>query len=266
MHQADCHKHVTGKGDLLLNNAWQESWIQSWAYWRAEWRAWLRVAIAASLWMWILLLAVPQVVPFAFMAFQPINDKVVVQTYHRQLTALLHHLPMLVAIGGGLTVIGLLVVPRLFPVKRRALHVVFLGGLSLVFSYAGMAAMRVPLSGPHHPTVDVGIRIASVLLLFLVLVPWTLWRGAAVARGEGRTFWWQIRHEWRETLFLPWTWLLLLVMIQMIAASFAWTTTVNAIGSLLMAVFTVVAGMICESVAYFYHRPSLGPVKLKRTS
>ncbi len=250
-----------------MNNAWQKSWGQSWEYWRVKWRAWVGVAIAASLWMWILLLAVPQVVPFAFMEFQPINDKIVVQTYHRQLTALLHHLPVLLGVGGGMAVIGLIVLPRLFPVKRRALHVVVFGGLTMVFSYAGMAAMRVPISGPHHPAVDVGIRMVAVLLIFIVLVPWMLWRGAAVASGGGgHTFWWQIRHEWRETLFLPWTWLVLLLMIQMIAASFAWTTTVNAIGTLLMAVFTVVAGMVCESVAYFYQRPSFGPVKLKRTS
>ncbi|NMP20853.1 hypothetical protein [Sulfobacillus harzensis] len=248
-----------------MNAKWQVSWTRAWDYWRDEWRRWIPVLAASTLWIWIILLAVPQVVPFAFMEFQPINDKVVVQTYHRQVTALIHHMPELLIVGAVITVLGLVVVPRLFPTKRGATSTVLWSGMGLVLSYAGMAAMRVPISGPDHPPALVAIRALVVAGLFIVVVPWTMWKSALGIHG-GERFWHLLRTQWRETLFLPWTWLAVLVMVQMLAASFAWTTTVNAVGSFVVALLTVVAGMVCMSVAYLYSQPQPGPAQLQKSS
>ncbi len=251
---------------------WQESWRQATEYWAAHWKSWLPVLAVLSLWFWIILLVVPSTTPFMFIQFQPINDKTVVRTYHRQLTQLLAHMPLLVIMVIATTVVGGIIVARML--RRRTGRQVALSslwvllgssGMTAALSFMAMAAVEVPLSSTGGSLLSEIVRGIIALAVLVIAVPYAFWAGTLKLNRRG-SFWMALRSQRRDTLFLPWTWLLGLVAVQMLSASFAWTTTVNAIGTLLLSVFTMGCGLLFQSVAYFYTRPGVVQDHLRKTS
>lgn len=249
-----------------MSPRWQESWIQATAYWGDHWRQWMTVAAAVTVWLWVVFLASPQATPFLLMQFQPINDKSVVLQYHQQLTAFRAHLPVLAIAAAVIGVVGLFVVSSMLRGWRGGqVSAVLSNALMTLLALMGVAATRVPMSGGGHSPVAEAVRWLLIGLVFVVIVPWLFWYAPTRGQGEGG-FWALLRHHWRDALFLPWAWLAMVVVCELVSASFAWTTTVNDIGTFVLAVLIAGSGLLFQSVATWYAAPSGRPARLKRTS
>ncbi len=235
-----------------MSQHWQESWAQAAAYWGEHWRQWITVAAAITIWLWVVFLAAPQATPFLLMQFEPINDKTVVLHYHQQLTAFESHLPVLAIVAVVVGVVGLFVVSAMLRGWRGGrVSTVLSNALMTLLALVAVAATRVPMSGGGHNPVIEGIRWLFIVVVFAVVVPWFFWY-APTRDHEARGFWALLRRDWRDAVLLPWTWLALLVICELVSASFAWTTSVNAIGTFVLAVLITASGLLFQSVATWY--------------
>lgn len=254
----------------MMSQDWQRSWSRATDYWQHHWKRWMAVLAAAALWIWIVLLAVPQLTPFIFMEIQPINDKSVARSDHQQFTQLVSHWHILAlalvvtGILGGIVVGRLVAGLRELAPQRGMGWGIWGSAAALVLASAAMGSVRIPL-GSSNPGMA-AVRGLALLVVFIVIVPWTFWQGSLRA-GGGPGFWSQLRTRPRDTLFLPWTWLVTMVCIQMLSDSIAWTTTVSVLGTLVWSVLAVASGLLHQSVAFSYRRnPVNSGQELRRTS
>ncbi len=251
-----------------MSRNWQESWTKAVEYWAREWRRWLGVAAVTTAWLWAVFLIVPSLTPFLFMEFQPINSQSIATTYQHQLTALEQQLPLLLIVLVISAVLGvLLLIPSL---RRRVprpglFQEVLWSGVMTVLSLLALAALRVPIGGSYLSPLPMAIRGIAVLGFAVVLIPWAFWSGPFKVCDGGAVLN-QFRAQMRETLFLAWTWLLCLVMAELLSASLAWTTTSTDFGTLVLAALITGLGLLHQSVAYFYSQQANRPRALQKTS
>lgn len=253
-----------------MSKLWQESWAASVTYWTEHWKTWMGVLAAGTLWLWLLFIVAPGTVPFVFLEIEPINDPSVARTYHSQLMAVEHQLPRMLGVLVVASIIGFIVISQLLKRLRPStpsgstLGIMINSAIMMVISFVAMGAVHVPIDthGSHGP---MELRMAIVLVCFAIIVPWFFWRGA-LAYNHRPSFWSELRHRPKDLLFLPWTWLISVVVVQMASASFAWTTAVPAIGTFILALLTITSGILHQSVAYYYTRPGLLRSRLKKSS
>lgn len=255
-----------------MNRNLQASWVLATEYWSRKWKNWIAVVAVTTAWLWAVFVSVPSLIPFLFMQIKPINDPAVERTYHRELAALILHLPILafiiVAAGivGGLALTALM--RRQHPDQTKGYGGALMAVLSSAFmtglALFGMGMMQVPIGGHQNPA-WMAIRVLTAIIIFAVLVPWTFWHSTLRLNGRG-SFWKNARSSPRTMFGLPWTWLVTMVVSEMISASFAWATTVNDIGTLVLALLIALSGLLHQSVANFYMRPSPRSGHLKKTS
>lgn len=238
-----------------MSRAWQQSWEKALAYWQQSWKQWTPVAMVLTLWIWVIFLVARHLTPFILMQFQPINSKSLVQSYHHNLTQLVAQLPVLAlvlvmcsVIGGFLTVQLLRTRrSRQTGVYRQVVSSALMTGLALL----GAAVVRIPMVGPYLNPWSLALRTAVMLGIFIMLLPWCFWTGPLNTTG-GRSFWEVLRQNRRDTLYLAWSWLVALVLAELLSAAIAWTTTLNILGTLVLAFLLVTSGLLLQSVAYFY--------------
>ena len=237
-----------------MSAKWQESWSRAVEYWSRHWREWIGIAAVMTAWLWAICLAVPSLTPFVLMEFQPINSRTIAQTYQAHLTALSHAVPILIVmlvatavVGGGLT---------LWLLRKLGRRPGLAAGVCSGASTAGaallaMALVRVPLGGQYLNPAGMALRGLVILGLFVVVVPAGFWIGplAVRRRGTPALLW---RRIGREAWYLPWTWLLVVVLSELLSAAISWTIPIPSLGTLILSLFVVSSGILHQSVAYFY--------------
>lgn len=237
---------------------WQESWSQAVQYWSHHWRRWIGVAAVLTGWLWAICLAVPSVDPFVLMEFQPINSHTIVRTYQSELSRLSQAVPVLIGILLVTTILGgLLAVYFLRKLGRRSGIGVTVGAGAITTGVAllAMAMIRIPLGGQYLQPLDLVVRGLVILLLLAVVVPVGFWIGPLAARQSGSPLG-RLRQMGRDGWYLPWTWLLAVVVGEMLSAAISWTIPVRPLGTLVLSFLVVASGMLHQSVAYFYRRPA----------
>lgn len=251
-----------------MSTNWQESWHRAIQYWLRQWRQWVPLAAVLTAWLWAVFMAAPRLTPFILMEFQPINSKSIATTYQDNLTSLVHQLPVLATVFVLASLAGGIVVLRLLRarVKRQGMLPEVVGAAFMAaLSLFAVALVRVPLGGQYLNPLGMLVRAVLILFVFVVLVPWLFWAGPLALNGRG-SFWSQILHSPKDLLFLPWTWLIGVVVGELFSASLAWTTTLNPIGTLVLAFLLVGSGLLHQSVAYYYTLSFPSNWTLKKTS
>lgn len=238
-----------------MSHTWQESWDLALAYWTDHWRQWIAVGAVVSAWMAVVFVSIPSVTPFIFMEFQPINSKTIAGTYHGELTTLGSHLTGLVVVLAATGILGTIVLTRMLRARgqRGIVAEVVSSAFMTAVSLAAIAALRVPLSGDFLNPAPMVIRGVSLIISLVLIVPWLFWAGPLnIAAHHG--FFAMMRQRGREVFFLAWTWMIALVVSELLSASLAWMTTSAVIGSVVLAILIAGIGILHQSVAYFYMR------------
>lgn len=242
-----------------MDTPWQNSWARAVDFWAQAWRSWILVDAVLTAWIWAIFLAVPALMPFILMQFQPINSRSVTRTYYRNLTQLEHQLPLL---AGALVVFGaagLIATARIFKRHPGFPHVtssIISNALMAGFSLLGSALMRMPMGGKYLDPGSMVLRVLVILAIFVVVVPALFWVGPLRLAGPLRLGTLVARGR-RDVVFLPWTWLVAVVVGELLSAAIAWTANVTQIGTLVLAFILVGAGLLHQSVAYFYVRSAV---------
>ena len=249
-----------------MSEVWKQAWAESLEYWARQWRKWIGLWIIVSLGLAAVLVADPATAPFVFLEIQPSNDPSVIKAFHVNVQSFIQSLPQLLAVGVGALVVTAVLASiwsKRSARRFRPVSAITWGGLLLVVAMSLMAVAGAP-KGPASWSAELR-TIVLVGVGNVVVVPQLFWIWPL--RGTGTSWRNLVARHLFDGLALAWTWVLGLVVSEMLAAAFGWMAPV-AVGEAIFSFLTTANAALCFAAARRYGRllatPSAAGPPLRR--